>query len=746
MTDTQPLVSSLLINDRAEVYDGREPAVSPREAIEKLVQMGRSASPALAPFIEKYEKEQKGRYYIEYVVEVLGRIGGANSVELILRTLRVSCDDDDSISACVKSLQTLGKTATPAIVSFVEENYKDPSAVISATEAMEKIVDPRLVPLLVKLLKYPEPLVIQSALISLRIQDNKSAVPHIIPLLQYTHEHSGEQEEVRERALSALEELLRKDQPLLRKTLMDSGVLSFESLHELSRKLAVEMDSLAGACRKELIFEGDEGEQLTALLKERMAKMALSSVLRGAARAAYHEALIPHSEFRIILERCESLAQQANDIKWKAAEAVWLSGFDEGLLGVTVAKMEARQVKGCYPMPTSVKERVHSLLRSKGFAVSERHGSILARSESGGKSVIITSNVAEGRRVWADVRIRLCRDWDEDEVAPMLKHLWGTINPRPMRTKPNSEPNQKARRPNRSYLIGFVKKGKLQDVHVSDDVKEHSTWEYIFDSFSLADIMLIWPRPARRFRNKEPEQLLKYVRRDMQDDCDDLGKKPSEAIEMKLVGGGCLVIGWTPIKLPKGYSSWDELTDAVAVGVLEAVRKMAEAENSQHDLRLRLYDSRLPLSSEEQLKERYALRSRPYERCNIPTDEVLREYLDLIRNSKYEQAGKMLSEFYGIDPPNVYAGTNLPGQMYVFYDLAHRTVMISPERIPEIWQQVPAFLMGFFLHLSNSKDWSFSTDIEESGSMERAEAENFAGRVVHRLIDIGLNPRHINGK
>jgi len=432
----QSLVSSLLINDREEVYDDQEPVTEPRKAIEELVQMGESAVPILAALVERYVSEKVGRYYIEYVMEILGRVGGEQAVELVLRAL-LACSlddfDDYAPSTCIKSLRTLKKTATPAIIKFVQENYGTQYAVMAIAEAIEEIRDQRLIPLLLKLLKYPDPVVVQSALVSLQNQDDKSIVPHIIPLLKYEHENLAEQREVRERALSALEGLLREDQSRLRSILIEHHILSPESLRELSKEVSSEIDALAWAYERGLVFKGDEGEQLTALLKERRAKKTIRTVLEKLTRLAYHETIIPYDEYQSILQRCNSLEDSENNIKRNIAEAFWLSDPEADLLGVNVAKTEERQVKGCHPMPRHAKERVCSILQSKGFAVSEHYDSILARS--GRRSIVITSQAVEGKRVWANIRIRLCREWEEHEMAPILKELWEVIESRPMMKK-----------------------------------------------------------------------------------------------------------------------------------------------------------------------------------------------------------------------------------------------------------------------------------------------------------------------
>ncbi len=213
------LVESLLVNDREEVYNAKETPAKPAKAIDELARRKESAMPALIQLIERYEREKEGRYYIDYVAEILGRVGGNQSSALLLRILLAYSKaelDDGSDMTCIRWLRKLGKTAVPAIVGFVEKNYDQTFAVGDAAEAMEEIKDERLVPLLLKLLEYPNYLVVQSALLSLGRQNDMSVVTHIIPFLQYKDENLAEQRQTREDALLALESLLGDDQARLR--------------------------------------------------------------------------------------------------------------------------------------------------------------------------------------------------------------------------------------------------------------------------------------------------------------------------------------------------------------------------------------------------------------------------------------------------------------------------------------------------------------------------------------------------
>lgn len=303
-----------------------------------------------------------------------------------------------------------------------------------------------------------------------------------------------------------------------------------------------------------------------------------------------------------------------------------------------------------------------------------------------------------------------------------------------------------------AYLIGFYDPDtNLYDVHLCDRLDDHATWEYIEMEFSLphAKFMMIWRRDGGEFRRREIQSVTKYVRDDMDEFIREGEKVPQfSRIISKPIGKSCLIVSWAPfVKISKvrdvagGYSTWSEFAELARVEVNKRAEQIASNPNSEHDLKVQLYDGRLPLSPEEQIKEHYVLRSQPYERCNIPSDNTLRIYLDLISKGEFVKAGELLSQDYGIDPPKVYAGPKLPGRNYVSYDFTTKTVMISPRRIPETWKQVSAFLMGYFLYLSHSKEWSFNKDPEQSRILERAEAEGFARRIVQRLIEMGLNPK-----
>jgi hypothetical protein len=453
---TVALVDALLVNDRQEVYDGGEEMVEPKRAIREL---GRRRGPvihALVPLVERYESERECRNYIDYVVEVLGRIGSQRALELITRVLLAALENgDDCADTCVAWLREAGEMAVPVLIKFVEVNYQTEMAVFHAVAAMKGVKDERLVPALSRLLDYPDPAVIASALDRLREQDDKSVVAQVAPLLGYRYRRAGEQRGVREAALRALVRLLRDDERRLHEILVEHGIVRAGSAlseapdeghseegaghgggeeddeDELPASL---MDGLVRSYNEELTLEGHEGTRASHVSRPvgpgATATDGPSEALPAkVAMMLFQEGLIPQGQLEIIRRRCESLDESAKEIGRGETETLWTAGFD-----VFMSRAEKRADAGRA-------ERLRSALEGGGFVVTpERGGSLLARSK-GRSVIIIDSRGAEdedGKKKgdhWSGFSIRLLGGWDDDEAVAMLEQLWMMIERVPATAK-----------------------------------------------------------------------------------------------------------------------------------------------------------------------------------------------------------------------------------------------------------------------------------------------------------------------
>jgi HEAT repeat protein len=454
---TDRLMDALLVNDRQEVYDGEVEMVEPKRAIRELARRRGSVVRAMVPLVERYESEKECRNYIDYVVEVLGRIGTERALELITRVLLAALENgDDCADTCVAWLREAGETAVPVLIRFVEANYRTEMAVFHAVAAMKGTKDERLVPALSRMLEYPDPAVIASALDRLREQDDGSVVPQVAPLLGYSYRRAGEQRGVREAALRALVRLLRDDGRRLHDILVEHGIVRVGSApagasdeghsgkraghgggeddkrddDELPPSL---MDGLVRSYNEELTLEGDGGPRGRRASRPARPGGATATddhseaLPSKVAMMLFQEGLIPQGQLEMIRRRCESLDESAKDVVRGDTEILWTAGFD-----VFVSQAEKRADAGRV-------ERLRSVLEGEGFAVtSERGGGLLARSK--GRSVIIIDSrgAEDGKKEgdhWSGFSIRLLGDWDKDEAVAMLEQLWRMIERVPAAAK-----------------------------------------------------------------------------------------------------------------------------------------------------------------------------------------------------------------------------------------------------------------------------------------------------------------------
>lgn len=296
-------------------------------------------------------------------------------------------------------------------------------------------------------------------------------------------------------------------------------------------------------------------------------------------------------------------------------------------------------------------------------------------------------------------------------------------------------------------MMAFADKdGEPYDFHLTDDLKSHGTWESIDFKFSLPHsyFILIWRRDEKKFTPTEANYVAKYIRDDMKDfmsDGDPDTKFQAKILRKMVDSDRCLIVAYDKMKLPEQYEDWEEFADSMNEFAKEQAIEISKSD-SQHEREGALFEGRFDeMFSMSQLEQSFKMRAINYAGCMIPSDDVLMKYYVKVQSMKFDEAGKILANHYGIDSPSVDTSTSMPGNTYVYYDLASQTIVLEPLKIPEFYLQLPAFLLGFFRYMSHVKDWKFSSEPSESMERERKEAERFMSESIKRLLDLGLDPR-----
>lgn len=299
----------------------------------------------------------------------------------------------------------------------------------------------------------------------------------------------------------------------------------------------------------------------------------------------------------------------------------------------------------------------------------------------------------------------------------------------------------------RAYIMAFADEdGEPYDFHLTDDLKSHGTWESIDFRFSLPHsyFILIWRRDGKKFTPTEANYVAKYIRDDMKDfmsDGDPDIKYQAKILRKMVDSDRCLIVAYDRMKLPEQYEDWKEFAVYMKEFAEEQATEISKL-GSQHEIEEAIFEGRLdPLSSMNQLEESFRMRSVNYTNCKIPSDGVLIRYYVKVQSKRFDEAGNLLANHYGIASPSIDTSAVLPGRAYVYYDLVNQTIVLEPSKIPEFYLQLPAFLIGFFRYMAHVKDWKFSSEPSESMERERNEAERFMGESIQRLLALGLDPR-----
>ena len=289
------------------------------------------------------------------------------------------------------------------------------------------------------------------------------------------------------------------------------------------------------------------------------------------------------------------------------------------------------------------------------------------------------------------------------------------------------------------------KEGGTYNVHITDDLKSHGTWEYIDFKFTLPHscYILFWRRDESKFTRDLAKSITKYVRDDLKDFIDEgkwNGSTWHQKIRQKLVNANtCLVLAWDEMVLPEQYYNWKEFSE-IAYDISKEESKVIMEPGSTHDRELDIYDGKIDFNRQNNpILDSYSTRSTKYTGYKIPSDEVIKKYATEMWLENYEEANVLLSKHYNIFPATI--DTKRDAEEFVKYDFVNHTITFNLSKLSELDKRIPALFLGFFKHLSCVNDWRFDEDPFTSMAMEKTEAEKFSFDTIQRMLEIGIDPR-----
>lgn len=198
----------------------------------------------------------------------------------------------------------------------------------------------------------------------------------------------------------------------------------------------------------------------------------------------------------------------------------------------------------------------------------------------------------------------------------------------------------------------------------------------------------------------------------------------------------CLIIAYDRLILPKGNINWKNYADMTSILIDDMIEESVQGFNDSEQIEDILEGKEI----KNPILENFRSRRIKYSEYTKPPEKILVNVYDLIKKGNYNDASLLMSGFYEITPPTIKIQTDLINSNYVFYDLINTIIFMDITKIPEFWQQLPLFFMGFFCHLSLMRNWLYGNP-EESIAIEKTEAEKFCNECIQKLIQLNLDPR-----
>lgn len=298
----------------------------------------------------------------------------------------------------------------------------------------------------------------------------------------------------------------------------------------------------------------------------------------------------------------------------------------------------------------------------------------------------------------------------------------------------------------KAYLMAFADNtGNVYNVHITDDLNSHGTWEYIDFKFTLPHscYVLIWRRDEKIIDKNNAKYLTKYVRDDLKDFVEE-GKLSDSTWHSKIYkktvdNNKCLVLQWDEMLLPEKHSTWKEF----ARECFDVAKKESEEilrPGSLHDRELEIYEGKMNLDNQNNaILDSYSARTIKYPGYKIPSDKIIKRFVTEVLLENYDGANRILSKHYDVFPATI--DTQHDGDALIWYDFVNHIILFDMSRIPDFSLRIPSMFMGFFKHLSCVKDWKYNDNPYQSVLQEKTEAEKFSYDAVQRMLKIGIDPR-----
>lgn len=413
--EIERLIRELKVNDKEEIYEGKEEAIEPREVIDKLIKIGSPAVDFLLPLLNHPK-----RYSCAYAVKVLGEIGDSRAATPLVKLLATDdyldlIDEAEGLEdAHILALEKIGPVAISLLIEQVNKDKNNWSMIWYLCEVSERVHDEKAFQLMTELLSSEDSDIQGTVIDGLIKYGDKTAIQYLHPLLK----EPKLQEAVRGKVFEAFRKLgdLQTYRQLLRED-------AERRLERFKNSIESPIRDLKHAYKYPEKFKGDGADNVGIFVREYKIRMAIADLLRKTLDLSLQEATISDKLKEELDEYINKIEDEISKLPEQCQVTPEIARAIVSKYYPTSLKTEEKTFKNLREKREQFISGTSEWLRSRGFRVIVRDQWLVWAWQGEPpklRGIVVTFGDSVTARLWGEA-------WTDEEATSFLPLFWQSI-------------------------------------------------------------------------------------------------------------------------------------------------------------------------------------------------------------------------------------------------------------------------------------------------------------------------------
>lgn len=417
------LIEDLHVDDDVSDIKDMNASLIPQKSIEGLIALGKQAVPRLIQELLDYRQNESYELYAQFIVDILGKIKDPSAVPELIELFEVEFDERIGEHA-MSSLQEIGRSAIPILIETLHQNPDNEILAMYILDTLKGIPSPDAITVALDILAKSTDNDLKEYAID--IIERQGSVMHI-PALENLLD--DQKRGLFDYVKNAIRRICKDNPKILREILLKHKAIGADRMKNLGQDLESITRNMGYKYSEYEYgkYTGDTAEELNEAVRQFRIRRDVIKGLNAITELGLDEAVLSFSNFNRITDVIDELKSLQDELIRKYGDALILHDWEEEYYNEPVKKVETRSFKRKLSEIVLINPRVKEWLKLKGFKVNELSSTTVARDEKR-RTCFISYNIAEGKRVHSDVKLRLHgRGWVDEEIMPFTDDLWSTI-------------------------------------------------------------------------------------------------------------------------------------------------------------------------------------------------------------------------------------------------------------------------------------------------------------------------------